>query len=101
MKDKIEALKAAMDGVSEDRLHAAFDHLEKELNDLGDYPGSAQIEKAIEDTVSELNSDAEDEGIIEEIWDKLRSEIEDFSLEHPTITKVVGDIARALSSSGI
>jgi hypothetical protein len=103
MKEKIDKLKSSMESKDGDHTEvvAALAKLDEQIGEGDVYPGKDLIGEELEKTVLELNSEEIMNGYISGRWKTLGERLEEWEKEHPGVTLVIGDIARALSISGL
>ena len=102
MKEKIEKLKWTMENMDETNLEvvAELEQLDAELIEKVIFPGQDKIERVVDDSIENLTHEHQP-GVLAAQWAKLGEDLEQWEQDHPRITKVVGDIARALGVSGL
>jgi len=104
MKKDIEKL---MDSIDEKHFEVVSElgRLEEEMPEKLIFPGKPAIDKTVAESVSKLASEnhqteAGHHGL-SSLWADLAKELEIWELDHPRITMVVGNIARALAAAGL
>ncbi len=88
-----------MDGKSPE-LASALERLDEVEKDEA-FPGKSLIGEAIDETVTDLEKTGGEEGVLSKRWAQLAESLEEWENDHPKITMVVGEFARALAVSGL
>lgn len=106
MKEKIIDFKDIVESHGEDlfSLGPALDRMDEKLSEQLLYPGRSEIGEEIDKTISELKDkgdDSEESGGISKRWEKLTRNLERWETDHPGVTLIIGDVARALAAAGL
>jgi hypothetical protein len=103
MKEKIDKLKSSMKSQERDHPEVvdALERLGETVGDRDDYPGKDLIGDEIEQSALDLNNDDLLDGYLSGRWKSLGERLEEWECDHPGVTLVIGDIARALAVYGL
>ncbi len=104
MKKDIEKLLASIDE-KHFEVVSELGRLDEEMVEKLNFPGKPAIEKTVAESVSKLangeHQSETDHSKLSTLWADLVKELEIWEQDHPRITMVVGDIARALAAAGL
>ncbi|MDF1811172.1 MAG: hypothetical protein P1V20_03130 [Verrucomicrobiales bacterium] len=103
MKDKIDKLKTSMESTGRDHseIVAALERLDARIREDEQYPGRVLIGDEIESTAVDLDNEELMDGHLSGRWKTLGERLEEWEKDHPGVTLMIGDIARALAVSGL